>query len=387
MRIVHIATFVQGGVGQVIADLAIGQRGLGHDVIVLASRTGASGHGNSKSHLSQLSRARVPVRLVDSLFARDYASNLRVVGALCRDIEAHGAPDIIHTHGAVPSLAALVALGHLRRPAGLLQTSHGWDDLKTADEAEADVSLMNLVDRVVVPSVYARDQLVSIGVETARLQVIPYGVGECEQILSPDDRRAIDLIRATRRGGGFVLCCVGAIGARKNQRAIVDALALLRDQPDILAIFVGDGETAPLQQRIDAAGLGDRARIVGETPAARRLAREADALVLASRSEDGPLAILEAFCDRALVIANGVPEITELVVDGESGIVGDAESPADFAATIVRARGLVPDDRRAIVTHARARFESAFTRPTMIQHYIQQYRALADGRPSVRRAG
>jgi len=387
MRIVHLTTFVQGGAGQVIVDLAVGQHALGHDVIVLASRTGTPGYENYAGHLSQLSRARVPVRLVDSLFTRDYASNLRVVGALCRDMHAHGAPDLIHTHAAIPSMAALVAIGHLRRPIGLLQTMHGWGLAKTADQAETDVSVMNLVDRVVVPSVHARDQLAAAGVEQSRMQVIAYGVGECEQILSPDDRRVIEAIRQRRRAGGFVLCCVGTIGARKNQRAIVDALAVLKDRSDITAIFVGDGEAAPLQQRIDAAGLGDRASIVGYTPAARRLAREADALVLPSRSEGQPIAILEAFCDRALVIANGVPELTELVADGQSGIVGDAESPEAFANTILRARALVPDDRRAIITNARALFDSAFTRPAMIQQYMQQYRALVDDRSTVRRAG
>ena len=200
---------------------------------------------------------------------------------------------------------------------------------------------------------HVRDQLVSFGVETARLQVIPYGVGECEQILSPDDRRAIELIRTQRRAGGFVLCCAGAIGARNNQRAIVDALALLRDQPDILAIFVGDGETAPLQQRIDAAGLGDRARLVGDTPAARRLAREADALVLASRREDDSLAISKPSAtvpSSSSTVARRSPSWWSTA----SRHVGDAESAAAFAATMCVPAGLMPDDRRAIDTRARA---------------------------------
>ena len=41
MDILHLATFLQGGAGRVIADLACAQAGAGHRVTVVASRTGA----------------------------------------------------------------------------------------------------------------------------------------------------------------------------------------------------------------------------------------------------------------------------------------------------------------------------------------------------------
>src|SRR5215510_12876913 len=46
MKILHLATFLQGGAGRVIADLAAAQRAAGNDVTVVASRTGAPGFGN-----------------------------------------------------------------------------------------------------------------------------------------------------------------------------------------------------------------------------------------------------------------------------------------------------------------------------------------------------
>ena len=82
MRILHLATFLQGGAGRVIVDLALSQRAAGDDITVVTSETGVPGYGNYPAYLAELSAAGIGVAQVDSLFRRDYAQNLAVVRRL-----------------------------------------------------------------------------------------------------------------------------------------------------------------------------------------------------------------------------------------------------------------------------------------------------------------
>ena len=85
MRILHLATFLQGGAGRVVVDLVTAQRDAGHDVSVVISNTGvdAPGCANNESYLAELARAGVGVQRVDSMFSRDQGENMAVVRALC----------------------------------------------------------------------------------------------------------------------------------------------------------------------------------------------------------------------------------------------------------------------------------------------------------------
>ena len=84
MNILHLATFLQGGAGRAVVDLASAQRRRGHQVTVIASRTGVPGYGHYDDFIARLAHAGVAVWLVDSLFHRDMAQNLRAVDLVTR---------------------------------------------------------------------------------------------------------------------------------------------------------------------------------------------------------------------------------------------------------------------------------------------------------------
>ena len=54
MRILHLTTFLQGGAGRIIVELAREQQRQGHEVMVVASRRGAPGYGNYQEYLQTL---------------------------------------------------------------------------------------------------------------------------------------------------------------------------------------------------------------------------------------------------------------------------------------------------------------------------------------------
>ncbi len=209
MNILHLATFLQGGAGRIITDLAIEQHRAGHDVRLVTSSTGATGYGNYQAYLDELSASGVPVRLVDSMFERGHAPNLAVAQAL-EGMYARGSePHVIHAHAAVPSLVALLFVGSRRSRTALVQTMHGWGVTKTAEQAATDVTLLNMVDRVVVPSAHAAALLASLGVSPARISTVPYGVRA--EAPAPDERDAdtIHAMTRMRRNGALVIACVG----------------------------------------------------------------------------------------------------------------------------------------------------------------------------------
>ena len=82
LTIVHLTTYLQGGAGRAITDLACAQRAAGHRVLVVSSATSAPGYGNYPHYIDRLHKADVSLILEDSLFTRDTALNLRVLDRL-----------------------------------------------------------------------------------------------------------------------------------------------------------------------------------------------------------------------------------------------------------------------------------------------------------------
>jgi glycosyltransferase involved in cell wall biosynthesis len=294
---------------------------------------------------------------------------------------------VVHTHAAIPSLVAVIAAGHLRRPAGLLQTMHGWGVAKTPSQIDTDIRVLNLLDRVAVPSTAAADELVAIGVTPSLLRVVPYGIDADATEPTGESARLAEFMDAWRRRGTFVACCVGTIGERKQQALLVGALARIAPSLDVRGVFIGDGDQDSLRTLVHRANLDGRVTICGYTPAARALVRHADALVLPSRSEGQPLAVLEAMADRVLVIASDIPALTEIVRDGRTGLVHGVDDAESLAAALTRAQRMAPGRRRTIVNRAAQLHASQFALEAMQRRYLDEYHAVARGSAALRRAG
>ena len=373
MRVLHLTTFLQGGAGRVITDLALEQQRAGHDVRIVTSQTGAAGYGNYAGYLEELTGAGIPVRAVDSMFQRQHAPNLQVVRALLDWYQPGREPEVLHAHAAVPGMVSLLFAGARRMAVPIVQTMHGWGHVKSGDQVATDVAVLNLMDRVIVPSHHSVDTLVSLGVSPARIALVSYGVRATGA--PPDDRDAELLVEMTRqrRNGTLVVACVGTVGVRKNQALLIDALAQRPDLP-VLCVFVGDGATEALLAAAAAAGVGARVCVHGYSRAARRIAGAADLLVLPSRSEGQPISVLEAFCDGTLVAVSDIPELTELV-DDDVGFRFPAGDAARLADLLERISGVPNVVRRSTREHARARYQQRFTLEGMTREYFEIYAA------------
>ena len=102
--------------------------------------------------------------------------------------------------------------------------------------------------------------------------------------------------------------------------------------------FFGEGpDRTHLEKLSKDYGLGDRVVFAGYVPAAGDIWRDQHVLLLPSRGEGRPLALLEAMMASRPAVVTDVGGIAETVEDGINGWVAESASPASFAMAMERA--------------------------------------------------
>ena len=376
MHILHVTTFLQGGAGRAIAALALAQRRAGHEVLVVLDDGAEAGYGTYPEYLDALAAGGVSLLTVASTFRRALDLNTSAAVRIAEAIAAR-AIDIAHAHAAIPSMVARLALG--ARAVPIVQTMHGWGIAKSAEHTRTDVALLNLIDSVVTPSAAAKSTLRRLGV-TSSITVTPYGIedrggdrdADVLTSIDPADRARFDMLR----GSGLpIVLCIGTIGARKNQRLLTEAMAA-PTAPRFNAVFIGDGEEDALRAEARERGVADRVHVLGYRRDASRYLALGDLLVLPSRNEGLPLAVLEAFRDGVPVVASAIPEIAEAIQHGETGYLFESESPAALAAALTEALGAGADRVGLMRQRAMENFRARYTLDRMVSDYDRLYAAL-----------
>jgi glycosyltransferase involved in cell wall biosynthesis len=165
------------------------------------------------------------------------------------------------------------------------------------------------------------------GVES-KLHVVPNGV----------DVAAIRATPPAVRPRPYCLVA-GRLEPVKNPALAIEAFARAGARlggVDLVVAGAG-GEAAALAALAASRGLSDRIHLLGALPRAEvwGLMRGARCLVVPSRAESHPLAVLEAWAAGLPVVASDVKGLRELVRDGESGVLfpsGDADRLAAILA-------------------------------------------------------
>ncbi len=209
-----------------------------------------------------------------------------------------------------------------------------------------------------------------------RMRTISYGIDLAPyRAVAPGD---VAELRA-RAGAGPDTVLVGSVGRlveQKDYPTQLRAFALAaRAEPRLRMILAGDG---PLRGAIEAQaaelGIADRVVLFGHFTRVPALLRALDAFVIASKFEPYGVALLEAKCAGAAIVATAVNEIPKLLDDGVTGLVVPAESPEAMAGAFARlARD--GDLRRALGQNALADAE----RKHSIEAVASAYQALYDG--------
>jgi glycosyltransferase involved in cell wall biosynthesis len=168
---------------------------------------------------------------------------------------------------------------------------------------------------------------------------------------------------------------VARLAAVKNHQMLLHALCGLSAQIHVL--LIGDGPTrAALARLADELGIGARVHFAGEILAVNNLHQYLDVSVLCSRSEGFPNAVLEALAAQVPVVATAVGGVTDIVTDGESGLLVAVD---DVDALRARLQALATDAalRRRLAVAGVARAQSTYSEGAVMSQLAGLYQELA----------
>ncbi len=238
-----------------------------------------------------------------------------------------------------------------------------------------DRRLARWCDRVVGNSHAVVDFYRKAGIPDDRLAMIPSGIGPKEP---PSDDPA-----ATRAELGVPVDAPLALfaGRLAHQKGVDDLLAALdllqHVQPNLHTWIVGDG---PLREQLEATTeafqMTHRVRFLGHRDDVPRLLAAADLLVLPSLYEGLPNVVLEAMRFRKPVVATAAPGTTEVVADGETGLLVPVRDRPALAQAIRRVAA-DPELAKRLGEAGRARVDAEFRAETMIERFATLYETLA----------
>lgn len=194
------------------------------------------------------------------------------------------------------------------------------------------------IGATVVPSEPLRDSLVQRhGADPASIYVIPHGIE------LPADAAADPHALPPESRGKVIVGFFGRLSEEKGPDLFVEIARRLAGRGDLYFVMTGEGpEREKVMSQIRKHGLERCIYAPGFVREVLPLMRSADMVVLPSRIDGMPLAVLEAQAIGKPVIASRVGSLPSMVADGESGFlcgIGDVNA---FCARIE----LLAGDRR-----------------------------------------
>jgi len=316
--------------------------------------------------------------------------DLRALMLLKREL-VEFAPDIVHTHASKAGLLGRRAARGIG--AARVHTFHGhvlegyFPQAVSRGIAGLERRLALETDRVVAVSHATADDLVRLGVvPEEKLVVVPPGV-ELEPFLALAPRRA------DRHGGrhgalreligagdeDVVVGVVGRLAEVKRPELAIDVFVQLAARyPRLQLVFVGDGDRrGALERRI--AGLGEaasRVHMVGAVPDMPAVMADLDLVLLTSRTEGLPVALIEAAASALPVVATDVGGVAELVAHERTGFLG---ATADELAYGLAQLLDDADSRQAMGHRARLRVVKRHSAAALADRLEALYGTLAAG--------
>lgn len=255
-------------------------------------------------------------------------------------------PESLQSTGAVGSPAILSAVGKVVR----------W--------------IYNRCDRVLVQSRGFIEPAVAAGAPCQRTTYFPNWAEDFYRPVELDENAA----ERSELPDGFRVMFAGNMGEAQSLETILEAANLLKQEPDIHWVMIGDGRRRKwLEDEIARSGLRDRFHFLGRKPAEvmPRYFSLADALLVTLRDEPAFARTIPSklqsylACGKPIIAAlNG--EGADVIRVSEAGLAayaGDAEGLAD---NIRRLHAMTPDQRDLLGVNGRTFFENEFSADRLI---------------------
>lgn len=323
--------------------------------------------------------------------------DLKTYFALWKVLKQHQ-PDIVHSRNLAALEAQLVTLTlpHVKRVHG----EHG-RDMNDLDGSNRKYNFFRSAMRPLIHHYIAVSQDLgqwlarTVGVPPDKISQIYNGVdltrfsgtqrtnASLSGVRSGVDEIAPpgDLPPAFRESNVLVVGTVGRLTPVKDQQALIQAVALLRQQKSAFAsqlrlMLVGDGPQRPeLQRQVEEAGIADVTWFAGDRNDVAGLLQCMDVFVLPSLAEGISNTLLEAMACSLPVVATRVGGTPEIIAQNEQGLLVAAADPQELALALAR---VLSDAalRQRLGSAGRRKVEQYFHWDATVNHYANIYRAL-----------
>ncbi len=365
MRVLHVLDIsvpVLAGYTSRSRYIVLNQKALGLDPVVLTSVRHANPMGCSMEEIDGIRYYRtlpatgsvVPSQLRGQPVLREGLEidhlRRRIV-----DVARREKPDLIHAHSSILcGIPGLLAARQLGLPC-VYEIRSFWEDAAVDSGAtkigsprylatqKAENTLSSQVDALIGICDGIKTELIQRGMNPADITVVPNGV-EADRFMPMDPDPAV-LDRFGFRGK-TVVAYIGTFAAFEGVRYLVKALIQLikGGRDDLRGLIVGEGATySECAQLAKEAGLADKILHPGKVPHGdvKGIYSVVDILAYPRDRQRitelvTPLKPLEAMAMEKAVIGSDVGGITELIKNGETGLIHRAEDVDDLAAQIVR---------------------------------------------------
>ena len=368
MKILHvISSGGMYGAEAVILDLARSLRRAGHTCLLGV-------FANAARRNTELEVRAAAEGLETHLIPCSGQMDRTVPGRL-RDLVRSTNSDVVHSHGYKADVYAYWALRGADTP--LVATCHNWIDAGVA------LRLYGVLDRralrrfaaVIAVSEGVRRRLIAGGVSRDKVHLIRNGVD-----LQPfaGIKRAPAANEAA--DGPFTVGLVARLSHEKGVDLFLQAAAgVVEHVPGTRFVVGGDGpDRGTLHKLLEELHLGQRAQLAGRQDDMPAFYAGLDVLVLSSRQEGMPMALLEGMASGLPIVATTVGEVPQVVLEGETGLLVPPENPvalADAVTELLR----TPERFREMGRRGRARVTQEFSADQMATAYLEVYKQVCHG--------
>ncbi len=353
MRILLVTNGLRyGGAERIVQALAEDLKSRNHAVEVVATTRGGP-------IATELTRKLIPVHVLGIRSPFD----LRIPALLAQKAGRMGA-ELIHSHLAVSDIACALAKPLLPKTKLLTMVHNPGVELAWAKKRLWQTSL-RAMDKVWAVSEAARANLPqNLSVDILE----PSLINEEAPLPSRDEARKQLGLRLEQP----VIMGIGRLSPIKGYDVLKEALNYLK-HPQAQIVLIGEGpEKENLQH--------PRLKLLGSISEAAELLPAADILVQPSRSEGFPQVPLHAMAAKVPVVATRVGGTPEVVLQGETGLLVEKESPEQLAEALDQLLS-APSKARALGEAGYRRLlDSGFTRQKMVHRALAGYQSLLVGR-------
>ena len=292
-------------------------------------------------------------------------------------------PDVVHAH--LPHAAWLARWSRLGAPVRVLV-----DTLHSSSTGSLGRWLGYrwsnwLTDRVTaVSGAVANAHLLAGMASKDKLVVLANGVDV--DLWRQDNTVRAEVRRKLGLDSEFLWFAAGRLEPVKDYPALLHAMAGLPESAR-LVIAGGGPEESRLRHVSAELGLEHRVRFLGFDPNVRRWMQAADGFVLSSLWEGLPMALLEAAACSVPAVATDVLGTREVIVNGQTGLLGVAGSALALREAMSRIMSIQPEERRAMGDRARVLAVERFSLDKVLDRWEELYTSLLDRNPVSTRWG